>query len=43
MIDQNRRLIGLISVNDILLQLGSEFAHVSLVLEREGPHNVITR
>jgi CBS domain-containing protein len=38
----DKKLVGLISVSDIMIQLGNEFTQINLVFEREGPHNVIT-
>ena len=38
----DRKLVGLISVDDILMQLAGEFAQINLVLEKERPRDVIT-
>lgn len=41
-VDDNQRLIGLISLDDFLMLLASEFNQIGSLLERETPHSVIT-
>lgn len=41
-VDQQQRLIGLISLDDILMSLGNEFIQVGRLLAQETPRCIIT-
>jgi Mg/Co/Ni transporter MgtE len=39
-VDRQGKLVGLLSVDDILMLLAEEFAHIGRLLERETPSGV---